>query len=146
MIYLDTSMIVPLFVSETTTARARAWRDSLTTRQSADLAASTWTITEFSSAIGLKVRSRALTADQGNIALALLSEEFLPRVAVVEAEPTDFRLAQAMLAEFSLGLRAGEALHLAIARRAEARQIVTLDAAMAKAAAKVNIPVAPLRA
>lgn len=131
---------MPLVVSETTSARAVAWRATIP--DASELAISAWTLTEFSSAIGMKVRRRALTPSQGDGALALLDEVLLPRVLVLETQPTDYRLARSMLAEFALGLRAGDALHLAIASRCGAEQFVAFDRTLARAAALIGLRVA----
>ncbi len=48
-----------------------------------------------------------------------------------------------MLLECSLGLRSGDALHLAIAVRGSARQFVALDRDLGKAASAMGIAVAP---
>ena len=115
MIYLDTSVIVPLIVPETTSSRARSWFDRLDFRNTKDLAVSAWVLTEFTSAMGIKVRNRDISGSQGEAARALLEDALLPNMTVVEVTPTDFRLAETMLREFSLGLRDGDALHLATA-------------------------------
>lgn len=51
--YLDTSLLVPLFIREPGTARAQTF---LTANASQVLVISPWTITEFSSALALKQR------------------------------------------------------------------------------------------
>lgn len=142
MIYLDTSAIVPLIVHETTSSRARSWRDNLDARQLQRLAISEWTRTEFTSAIGSKVRNRNLTRREGEAALALLEQSVLPNVMLVAATVTDFRLAEIILREFSLGLCAGDALHLATASRCAVELFVALDRTLARAATALGIPVA----
>ena len=144
MIYLDTSVIVPLIVRETTSSRARAWFDRLDSRHTKDLAVSVWVLTEFTSAMGIKVRNRDITRSQGEGARALLEEALLPNMTIVEVTPTDFRLAETMLRECSLGLRAGDALHVAIASRCEAKAFVSLDRTLCKIAEALGLPVAPI--
>ena len=143
VIYLDTSVVVPLIVPESGSAKARAWRDRLNARQLREVALSAWTITEFASAIGLKIRQRELTQAQGDAALKIFHDLLVPSLTVLEPSATDFRLAETMLREFSLGQRAGDALHLAIAVRASARQFVALDRILCKAASAMGIAVAP---
>ncbi|MSQ59147.1 MAG: PIN domain-containing protein [Betaproteobacteria bacterium] len=140
MIYLDTSVLVPLIVPEAASVKARAWRASLGSQGEKELALSTWTITEFSSAIGLKVRNREITRGQGEAAIALLEETVLPHLSILEVTTTDFRLAESMLREFTLGLRAGDALHLAIASRRAVREIAALDHKLNKAAEALKMP------
>jgi uncharacterized protein len=141
VIYLDTSVVVPVFVRETESPRVLAWRNSLVTSQLSELAVSTWTVCEFTSAMGIKVRNRDITATQGEAARALLESVLLPKITIVEATPTDFRLAEIMLREFSIGLRAGDALHVAIASRCEVREFVSLDKKLCKVAEALGLPV-----
>ena len=144
MIYLDTSVVVPLLVPETTSARARAWVERLDSGQTKALAVSTWAVTEFTSAMGIKVRNREITSEQGEAARALLEGALLPNLTVLEVTPTDFRLAETMLREFSLGLRAGDALHLATASRCEAQQFVSLDRKLCRVAEVLGLTVTPI--
>lgn len=144
MIYLDTSVVVPLIVPEPTSSRARSWFKRLDSRQTKELAVSAWVLTEFTSAMGIKVRNRELTRSQGEAAGALLEDALLPNVTVVEVTPTDFRLAETMLREFSLGLRAGDALHLATASRCAAQQFVCLDRKLCSVAEAMGLPVTPI--
>lgn len=144
MIYVDTSLLVPLIVAETTSARAMAWRDGLAARESGELAISSWTLVEFASAIGLKVRSRALARGQADEALNLLHETIRPSLELIELEPTDLRIAESMLRESRLGLRAGDALHLAVAIRSSARAFATLDKVLARAAAHLGLAVSAI--
>ena len=144
MIYLDTIVIVPLIVPETTSSRARSWFDRLDFRNTKDLAVSAWVLTEFTSAMGIKVRNRDISGSQGEAARALLEDALLPNMTVVEVTPKDFRLAETMLREFSLGLRDGDALHLATASRCEAQLFVSLDRKLCKVAEAVGLPVASI--
>jgi uncharacterized protein len=141
VIYLDTSVVVPLFVREMATPRVLAWRNALISSQDDELAVSSWTICEFTSAMGIKVRNRDISSEKAEAARALLESAFLPKIKMVEAIPTDLRLAEVMLREFSLGLRAGDALHLAIASRCEAREFVSLDRTLCKVAEVVGLRV-----
>ncbi|MEO6021837.1 MAG: type II toxin-antitoxin system VapC family toxin [Burkholderiales bacterium] len=143
MIYLDTSVVVPLIVPESGSAKVCAWRDRLTALQLREATLSAWTITEFASAIGLTIRQRDLTRAQGDAALKTFHDLLVPSLTVLEPVPTDFRLVETMLRECSLGLRAGDALHLAIAVRGSARPFVALDRDLCKAASAMGIAVAP---
>ena len=58
--------------------------------------------------------------------------------AVVSISGADFDLAGDLLLRFDLGLRAGDALHLAVARNAGAAAIVTLDRRVADAARQLG--------
>lgn len=93
--------------------------------------------------MGIKIRNRDLSEEKekAKAARALFESAFLPKIKTVEATPTDFRLAQIMLREFSLGLRAGDALHLVIASRCEAQEFVSLDRTLCKVAEVVGLRV-----
>ena len=91
--------------------------------------------------MGIKVRNRDITAEQGEAARALLEAVLLPKITIVEVTPTDFRLAETMLREFWLGLRAGDALHVATASRCEARQFISLDRKLCTVAEALGLSV-----
>ena len=74
----------------------------------------------------------------------MLEDALLPNMTIVEVTPTDFRLAETMLREFSLGLRAGDALHLAMATRCDAQQFVSLDRKLCDVAAALGLPAAAI--
>ncbi len=94
--------------------------------------------------MGIKVRNRDISGSQGEAARALLEDALLPNMTVAEVTPTDFRLAETMLREFSLGLRDGDALHLATASRCEAQLFVSLDRKLCKVAGAVGLLVASI--
>ncbi len=64
------------------------------------------------------------------------------RDSFVRLTPTedDFRLAASWLGYFETGLRAGDALHLAIARNHDAAAIYTLDKGMLIAGEMLELP------
>ena len=53
----------------------------------------------------------------------------------------DFLAAARMMERFDLGLRAGDALHVAIAQQAGAARLVTLDKVLARAAESLGLRV-----
>ncbi|EQD50921.1 PilT domain-containing protein [mine drainage metagenome] len=86
---------------------------------------SAWTLTEMASIGGIKQRTGAIDADTRQQAIANFQRFASMRLVTVEIDPTDFRTA-AVLIESPAVLRAGDALHLAIARRLGAK-IASLD-------------------
>ena len=137
MLYLDTSFLVPYFVSEESSEKVEAYLRGL---EGEELVLSAWTATEFVSALGLKVRTKQLDKSSASAALAAfreLGEGYFNWLAV---SPGDFKAASAYLEKWNLGLRAGDALHLAVAKTNGVKKLLTLDERMLKAARALRIP------
>jgi len=135
-LYLDTSLLIAALTNEPETARMQEW---LGVQQSGDLAISAWVTTEFSAALSMKLRSHVIKAAQRAAALAAftqLTAESFNMLAVTEVQ---FRTAAHYADRSDLGLRAGDALHLAIAADNGAT-IVTLDHRLAEAAGELAVP------
>ncbi|HTV68641.1 MAG TPA: type II toxin-antitoxin system VapC family toxin [Rhizobiaceae bacterium] len=135
MIYVDTSVMVAAIIPEQASERVRGWLE----KQSADdLSVSDWTVTEFSSALSIKMRSGRLAIDDRNTVLEAFSrivEESFERFRV---ERADFTAAARFAERHDLGLRAGDALHVAIAI-ANGTRLATLDKTLAKAATAAGV-------
>jgi len=136
MIYLDTSVLVASLTREAATSGVQAW---LARENPNELAISNWSVTELSSALALKLRVGAITLDQRARALSafstLVSESF--RLLPVDGE--HFVSAARMSNQHELGLRAGDALHCAIAAGRGAT-LATLDRRLADAAPRIGVP------
>ncbi len=135
--YLDTSVLVAMLVSEPHSARVLDWLDET---GPGERLISDWCHTEVASALSLKVRTghlslelRAAAASAWN---ALHATNF-PTLAVL---PEHFEAAARFAAQHELGLRSGDALHIAIAQEG-GHTLATLDTRMADAALKLGIPV-----
>jgi predicted nucleic acid-binding protein len=135
--YLDASVCVSLLTRESGTDRTVRWRES---HSSEPLAASLWVHAEVASALSTKVRMGSLSVAERSDALTAWA---MLRAGMhnIEIDADAFTAAADMLARHELGLRAGDALHLAIAA-AHGCTLVTLDERMAKAAPEVGVPVA----
>ncbi|HEX8224278.1 MAG TPA: type II toxin-antitoxin system VapC family toxin [Allosphingosinicella sp.] len=136
-LYLDTSAVVPLFVREEATQRLRAY---LERQDPATLTISPWVRTEFASALSLKLRSGSL-AQTVHAAAAAEWERFQAGVRALDVSGRHFEAAAAICRRQELAVRAGDALHLAVAA-ASGCALVTLDARMAKAAPELGIALA----
>lgn len=139
MYYLDASCCVALLTRESGTARAAAWLDA---HREEPLAISLWVHVEVASALAMKVRIGELNEKERAAALTgwLSMRESL---RILDIPRGNFASAAEMVERFELGLRAGDALHLAIAA-AHSCTLVTLDERMAKAAPELGVPVAAI--
>jgi len=139
MIYVDTSALVALIVSEPGSATVAAWYSA--TRS--ELVSAAWCVTEFGSALGLKQRTAQLDAAQAQAAWERFERLVANDLRLLPVEATDFHRAAMLTLDAASGIRAGDALHLACAERAGAKALVTLDGVMAKNARRVRLkPVA----
>lgn len=133
--YVDTSVLVAALTNEAATQSAQAW---LSRQTPGDLAMSPWVGTEFSAALSVKVRIGAITSDQRALVLATFRRLATASFRMLAVEFDDFERAASLADQFALGLRAGDALHLAIALTRDVT-LCTLDRRLAEAAGALGI-------
>ena len=135
MHYLDTSVLVAALTNEARTGAIQRW---LAAQGPGSLAISEWVITEFSAALSMKLRQASIEpthrVETLRVFNALVEESF----HVLAAGTTEFRVAARFADQYKTGLRAGDALHLAIAS-GHGIDVVTLDRKLAKAARSLGI-------
>lgn len=140
MFYIDASATVAAVTEEVQSERMWAWLD----RQPAgQMFVSDWTHTEVASALSIKLRTGQLTIDERATALATWQQWQTANLHTLAVTPEHFRKAALFATQHDLSVRAGDALHLAIAA-ATGFTLVTFDATMAKAAPLLGIPVEQL--
>lgn len=140
MRYVDTSVLVAALTREAQTARMQKW---LADQAAGALAISVWVITEFSAALSIKLRTGDIDAAHRANALAafaLLCEESFTILGVTAFT---FHSAARFADQASIGLRAGDALHLAICAERGA-ELCTLDRRLSAAGPALGIKTALL--
>ena len=128
MIYLDTSAAVPMFVPEPASPAIEAWFESCTE----PLVSSDWIVTEFSSALSIKVRKGEISAKQAQAAWKDFDAFCNSGLRLLPVSRKAFAEAAGMARKATSGLRSGDALHLAMALEAGASGIATADETLAK--------------
>jgi hypothetical protein len=127
MFYLDTSVLVASVSAEAPTAAVLAWMAA-----HEEVSISDWGITESVAALSVKRRMRVISAEEHGRAIVLLRDAIGAALPSLLVTRSDFEGAARFAERSETGLRAGDALHLAIASGASAK-LVTLDKAQARA-------------
>lgn len=140
MIYCDTSLLIAALTDEEHTVAAAGW---LTGQPAGQLVSSGWVDVELASGLGIKVRTHQL--DAATRAKVLQSWRTIRALSfeIVAIEQQDFATATQLLERPDLLLRAGDALHLAVAMRLNLA-LATLDKGMASAAVLAGLSVMPV--
>jgi predicted nucleic acid-binding protein len=133
--YLDTSAIVAALTNETAGERVIRW---IETNGKTEFAISEWVVAEFSSALATKMRIGALDEMSRTEAFGRFARMRQDSLRTLAFETTQFQAAAQFADQYALGLRASDALHLAICARHGAA-MCTLDDRLAKAGPAVGV-------
>jgi uncharacterized protein len=135
LLYIDTSLLVSSLTREPDSPRIQVWLE----RETADGGLISWLVeTEFSAALSVKLRrgdinqAERAAARQGFVDLIAMA------LASVPVERHHYQLAANFADRHSLGLRAADALHLAIAYDNGAT-LCTLDRRLSEAGPEVGV-------
>lgn len=137
MIYVDTSVLVALHVREANSEGALRWFEG---HRDAELVFSDWSRLEFASALSRKMRTGRMTEAERRRAESAFAETVEQTLRSVPIEMAHFANAEWMASHHRTGLRAGDALHLAIAQ-ANAASMATSDVTLSEAAAFFRVDV-----
>jgi predicted nucleic acid-binding protein len=120
---------------EVATERVLAW---LSTADPDDLIISDWVMTELASALSIKVRTGQI--DRVHQAHALAEFDRLSRetLTVLPVDRVHFKMAARLTSQHGLGLRAGDAVHLAFCED-RGLTLCTLDRRLSEAGAALGI-------
>jgi len=133
--YLDTSVLVAALTREARTLELQQWLAA----QSPDaLYLSNWVVTEFSSALSIKLRAEDLTETERAEALSVFTALTEASLGLLPIGQADFRTAAHFADHAGIGLRSGDALHLAVAS-AHGATLYTLDRKLLEAAPEVAV-------
>lgn len=136
-VYLDASVIVPLFMRDALTDRARQYlRNARPALLVSDLGAA-----EFSSAVARKVRMGELSTDEAQAAFSTFDIWIASETGRAQISPDDAPMAERFIRRLDLTLRAPDAMHIAMALRLGAT-LATFDKAMEDSARALGCPLA----
>ena len=136
MLYFDTSFIAPLFFPEKT---SDAIEKFIHTLDYSEFSISHWTRTEFASLTARLVRMKNINETLAEKTLAVFENFISQSFNIIIPTVNDFNLAIEFIQKYKTQLRAGDALHLAIAKNRQAKNVYTLDEKLLSAAKQLNI-------
>lgn len=136
MLYFDTSFLAPLILEEATSAKIEAFFAKLT---AGELYVSHWTRVEFSSLVAREVRMGGLAEADALLTIGQFDELVAGSFQVLVPGVVDYELAKGYIQHFATKLRAGDALHLAIASNNGAKTLYTLDESLLHAAKLMKV-------
>lgn len=135
MIYVDTSVLVALLTNESTAPAIRQWYAEDNNRI---FITSDWILSEFASALSLKVRTGQLTVKQAAAVQKTFDSFIEGGIRIVEVSRQAFRHTVKLIQSLP-GLRAGDALHLAVALEVGVKEFATLDKLLTDKAVRANL-------
>jgi len=130
MVYLDTSVLVALFCNEAKGAAILRWYEA----EQRTLVAGDWCMVEVAGALAIKERTGQLKQAQCDAAWALFGEFCRTSMLLLPLDRELYAAAAQLVRVDHHGLRAGDALHLALALQQGVEAFYTLDARLEQSA------------
>ncbi len=127
MIYVDTSAWIALQLRESKTEAVQAWVER---NGMAGLVCSEWVKTEYASALSIKRRRGDIDDGHFERAHRAFGKICVAGPTWLAVETQDFFEAARLCADPSTKMRAGDALHLAVAVRCQCEEFLSLDAVL----------------
>lgn len=138
VLYLDTSALAPLFLTDSHSASIAAWLAGNPTA----LVVSDFAAAEVSAAISRRIRTREIDIAMAQTALGTFDEWRRRSTTHRLTSPADIAACERLVRRFELKLQAPDALHIAIALADEAT-LVTFDERQAEAMRQLGSCVVP---
>jgi uncharacterized protein len=135
MFYLDTSVLGALFLNEPRSGSVLLWAHA---HQSRRFVISPWVSAEIPSMLGRLVRKGVYTTQQGDQLQNRISKWLAIHCQQESVYEIDFQRAAIHQLKWHLGLRAGDALHLAICERLDLC-IISLDRKLFEVAVHLDV-------
>lgn len=136
MRYIDTSVLVAYLTRESGSTAA----ENLMRSAGSPIAVSSWTEVELLSALGIKIRTKQLSPVMADSIVKMYKNTVFPLLQYVPVTDADHREACVLLTGWRSALRAGDSLHLAIAKMRGA-EIYTFDRLMATIGSTIGLNV-----
>ena len=141
MVYADTSALVAMFANEPRGGAVLRWFEQ---HPDADYRVSSWTLAETASALAIKVRRSEMHPDDLPRVWAEFGAACEGLLQVAKVQDEDYASAATLCLDPATGLRAGDALHLAVALRLGCDAMIGLDEALNRNARLRGLaPIAP---
>lgn len=128
-------MLVAALTREAATKHVQVW---LSQQDQAALLISEWVVTEVASALSIKIRMGHLTVEERAKIAGLFTRLKSDSLTVVPITRDHFLTAARFAEQYEIGLRAGDALHVAVAAE-QGATLCTLDKRLGNAATALGV-------
>jgi predicted nucleic acid-binding protein len=135
-VYFDTNVLVALFSDDALSGRA----DRIVGALGATVIVSDFAAAEFSAVIAIRTRSRDLSSSEAHTAFSNFDAWCARDTQRLEIESKDVQTATMFIRRLDLAIRTPDAVHMALALRAQA-ELLTFDKTMAAAARVLGLRV-----